>query len=98
MIIQFVKFKSSLPDSTFMKTVEERAKQFRKLPGLLQKYYVKDNQTGEVGGVYLWDSAESLSEYQQSELASTIPSAYQIESQPRIEILDVLFTVRSENT
>ncbi len=76
MIIQIVKFRSALSEAEIRQVMEERAPQFRALAGLLQKYYMRDNQTGEVGAVYIWDSEESLREYRQSDLARTIASAY----------------------
>ncbi len=76
MIIQSVKFKSALSEAEIQQVMEERAPQFRALPGLLQKYYLRDIQTGEVGAVYIWDSEESLRTYRQSDLARTIASAY----------------------
>ena len=56
MIIQTVKFKSALSDAEIQQVMEERAPQFRALSGLLQKYYLRDVQSGEVGAVYIWDS------------------------------------------
>ena len=53
MIIQTVKFKSALSEAEIQQVMEERAPQFRALPGLLQKYYLRDIQTGEVGAVYI---------------------------------------------
>lgn len=97
MVILFVKFKSGLSEAELVKTAEERAPRFGELPGLIQKYYVKERQTGEVAGIYLWDSAESLQEFQQSELRRSIPDAYKIESPPRIKILDMVFTLRPED-
>ncbi len=96
MIIRFVKFKSALSDSEVLKLYEQRASQYRKLPGLLQKYYIKDKQTGEHGAVYLWDSMRSMQEFEQSELSRSIPEAYKIVGQPRIEILDLVYTLRPE--
>ena len=54
MIIQTVKFKSALSDAEIQQVMEERAPQFRVLTGLLQKYYLRDVQSGEVGAVYIW--------------------------------------------
>ena len=73
MIIRLVKFKSALSDSEVFKLYDQRAPQYRKLSGLLQKYYIKDQQTGEHGAVYLWDSMQSMKEFQQSELSRSIP-------------------------
>ena len=75
MIIQTVKFNSTLSEAEIQQVMEERAPQFRALPGLLQKYFLRDIQTGEVGAVYIWDSEESLRKYRQSDLARTIASA-----------------------
>lgn len=74
--------------------MKERAPQFRALPGLVQKYYGRETQTGEFTGIYLWDSEQSLREFQQTELARSIPEAYKVESPPRIEFFEVLFPLR----
>src|SRR5919197_293940 len=42
MIIQTVKFKSALSEEEVRRVMEERAPQFHALPGLLQKYYVRE--------------------------------------------------------
>ena len=94
MIIQFVKFKSGLSDAEVQRVMKERAPQFRALPGLVQKYYGHEKKTGEFTGIYFWDSEESMREFQQTELARTIPVAYKVESTPRIEFFDVLFPLR----
>jgi len=96
MIIQTVKFKSALSETQIQRVMEERAPQFRALPGLLQKYYLRDSQTGEIGAVYIWDSEESLRVYRQSDLARTIASSYQAVEQPRIEIFETILTLRPE--
>lgn len=94
MIIQFVKFKSNLSDNEVQRVMKERALQFRALPGLVQKYYGYEKQTGKFTGIYLWDSEQSMREFQETELARTIPIAYKVESQPRIEFFEVLFPLR----
>ena len=94
MIIQIVKFESALSEEQVMKIAEERLEQFRALPGLLQKYYVKLGQANHYGGVYVWDSMESLSAYRESDLAAGIPAAYQVKGPPTIEILEGLFQLR----
>jgi hypothetical protein len=37
---------------------------------------------------------ESMEEFQNSELSRSIPEAYKIIGQPRIEVLDVVYTLR----
>lgn len=95
MIVQFVKFPSGLSEEEVRRIMEARAPQFRALPGLLQKYYGRERETGEFCGIYVWDSEESLAAFRASDLARTIPNAYQVIRQPRIEIFDVLFPLRA---
>lgn len=94
MIIRLVKFKSALSNAEVLKLYDERAPQYHKLTGLLQKYYIKDKQTGEHGAVYLWDSMKSMEEFQNSELSRSIPGTYKIIGTPRMEILDLVYTLR----
>jgi heme-degrading monooxygenase HmoA len=94
MIIQIVKFESALSEEEVLARAKERAGQFRAMPGLLQKYYFKVGQTNQYGGIYVWDSMESLNSYRESEMAASIPKAYEVVGAPTIEILDTLFQLR----
>jgi len=94
MIIQIIKLKSELSEEELLKTAKEREPRFKAIPGLLQKYYVKLGQPGQYGGVYIWDSKESLQSYRESDLAASIPQAYKLIEAPNIEIMDVLFQLR----
>jgi heme-degrading monooxygenase HmoA len=96
MIVQVVKFASRLSEHEARRVMEERAPQYRALPGLLQKYYVRESATGELGGIYVWDSAASLQAFRESDLAHTIGTAYQVVGQPRVETFEVLFPLRAE--
>jgi hypothetical protein len=95
MIIFTVKFKSALSDSDAKRIMEERAPSFRALPGLIQKYYGLEHETEEFTGIYLWDSEKSLREFRETELARTIPEAYKAVGKPRIEVFELLLTLRS---
>lgn len=95
MVIQIIKFESALPKDEILSIAKERADQFRAIPGLLQKYYVEVGPPNQYGGVYVWDSMESLSAYRESDLAASIPAAYKVIGAPSIEILDTLFTLRA---
>ena len=94
MIIQVIKLRSSLTEEQLLDKAKEREPQFRAIPGLLQKYYVKLSGGGRYGGVYVWDSQASLDEFRKSDLAAGIPAAYQLLEPPDIEIMDVLFQLR----
>lgn len=67
-VLLVVKFGSSLPFDEVKKRYEARMAEFRALPGLLQKYYVHERSTGEIAGIYLWASQESLDAYLASDL------------------------------
>ena len=94
MIIQIIRLKTNLSEEELIRRAKEREPQFKAIPGLLQKYYVKLDQSGEYGGIYVWDSPESLKSYRESDLAESIPEAYEIVEAPNIEILNVLFKLR----
>lgn len=93
MILQMIKLKSNLPEEDLLNKAREREPQFKAIPGLLQKYYVKINE-GEYGGIYVWDSPESLKSYKESDLAKSIPEAYEITEAPNVEIMDIMFQLR----
>ena len=93
MIIQLVRLKSDLSQEELLRRANERKPQFEAINGLLQKYYVKIDE-GEYGGIYIWDSVESLQEFRQSELAASIPQAYEVTEAPNIELLNVMFKLR----
>jgi heme-degrading monooxygenase HmoA len=89
-----VKFESALSEDEVLTIAKVRADQFRAMPGLVQKYYVKLKQPNQYGGIYIWDSVESLNSFRESDLAASIPSAYKVVGSPNIEILDGLFQLR----
>jgi len=96
MILQIIKLKSNLPEEELLQKAKEREPQFKAISGLVQKYYVKTDKPNEYGGIYVWDSAESLQSYRISDLAKSIPEAYEISEAPQIEIMDILFQLRNQ--
>jgi heme-degrading monooxygenase HmoA len=94
MILQTVTFSSGLDEEELLRIAHERAQQFRALPGLLQKYYVKGDEPGQYKGVYIWESPEALEEFRRSDLAASIPKAYKALAPPRVERLEILFPLR----
>jgi len=94
MILQIIKLKSNLPEEELLKRAREREPHFNAISGLLQKYYVKIGQPGQYGGIYVWDSPASLRSYQESDLAKSIPEAYEIVEAPSIESMEILFQLR----
>lgn len=93
-IMQIVKLKTELSEEEMLKIAKEREPQFKAISGIIQKYYVKREGPGEYGGVYIWDSLESLERFKKSELAATIPTAYKVVETPVVEIIDIMFELR----
>ena len=98
MFMLCVKFRSDLSDSQVRELLDQRLAQFRAVPGLIQKYYARDNATGDYVGIYLFDSEESLLRYRSSQLARSIPAVYQVAGSPRVETLELLFTLREDRS
>lgn len=90
MIIQIIRYKSGLSKDEIDQHFRERSDRYRKVPGLIQKYYVKFPETGEYGGIYLWDSPESLESWRSGNLSGTIAETYQIEGEPSRELAEVM--------
>ncbi|WP_033958910.1 YdhR family protein [Psychroserpens jangbogonensis] len=95
MILQIIKLKSNLPEEELLIKAKDRELQFIDIPGLLQKYYVKTDRSGQYGGIYIWESQESLNAYRESDLAKSIPEAYEIVEAPNIETMDIIFQLRN---
>jgi heme-degrading monooxygenase HmoA len=94
MVVQIVKFETSLSEAEVLTVANERADKFRSLPGLLQKYYVRLERPNQYGGIYVWDSEESMLSFRESDLAASIPQAYEVTGPPTIETLGTLFQLR----
>lgn len=98
MIVQLVRFRSGLPNEEVQRTIEERVPEYRDLPGLLEKYYIKDRETGEYGGVYIWDDDQSLRDFRPSKLARTIGDAYRAEGESKVKTFEVIHVLRAQET
>ena len=88
-VILHVRIKSGLEWEELERRLNERLPRFREVPGLLQKMYGRDSTTGDVCGIYFFADAESLAAFRDSELAKTIPSAYEA-TDVRREVYEVI--------
>ena len=95
-VVLLVRIKTSMPLDEVMRVAEERAPEFEALRGLEQKFYLHDPETGEIGGLYLWDSPEALADYRDSELRESIAKAYRAEGEPKVEVYRVVKTLRED--
>lgn len=86
-------FTSELPIKDVYAKFRERAEKFRKVKGLLQKYYVHDEKNGEVGGIYIFDTKENLEAFRNSDFPKNTRDAYQVLENPSIRELEVVHTL-----
>ena len=93
-IMLIVRIKTKLTEEELIRRAKERAPEFRALPGLIQKYYIKTKNPGEFGGVYIWDSMESFKKYKESDLVKSIAAAYEATEPPSTELIDLMFELR----
>ena len=94
--VLFVRAKSKLDEEALAERLLERRPRFLEIPGLLQKIYGRDEATGHICGIYFFESHEALKAFTETELAKTIPSAYEV-AEIRKEVYDVLYPLRPEN-
>jgi len=91
--VLFVRAKSQLDEKTLADRLLERRPKFLAIPGLLQKIYGRDEATGHICGIYFFETHEALDAFAQTDLAKTIPSAYEV-IEIRREVYDVLYPLR----
>jgi hypothetical protein len=93
--VLFVRARSGLDPKELERRLLERRPRFLEVPGLLQKIYGQDPATGAVCGIYFFESQAALAAFRESELARSIPTAYEtVEFRP--EVYEVLYPLRPE--
>jgi hypothetical protein len=93
--ILYVRIKSNLDSNELERRLLERRPQFRDVAGLIQKIYGRNESTGELCGIYFFEDQAALAAFRETDLAKTIPSAYEaVEVRP--EIYEVLYPLYPE--
>jgi hypothetical protein len=87
-------FKSGLTTEELMKVSEGRMSQYLEVEGLIQKYYVQSKEMGRVGGIFVFDTAENLAAFKDSDLAKSTVEAYEFTEPPHTRVLDIVKTLR----
>lgn len=90
MLVQFVRFRTGMSAEAFKKVAEDRSPAFAQVPGLKQKYFVMLDETGEFGGVYIWESRTAMEAYRASDLAASTGDAYEVIGETEVETAEVL--------
>jgi hypothetical protein len=71
-----VKFNSTHSAEKLMDVCQKDLDVFRKAPGLVQKYYIAEESTGAISGIYLFETKNAREVFWNSELAKNIPARY----------------------
>ena len=88
-------FKSGLSLDEIKAASERRVDQYRKVKGLIQKFYVQDNLTGHVGGIFIFDSKARLKAFRDSELAQSTGEVYKFLEPPTTRVLEIVKALRA---
>jgi len=93
--ILYVRIRTDLDPEEMGRRLEARRPRFLEVPGLLQKIYGRDPATGEICGIYFFADQASLAAYRDSELAKSIPTAYEAVDVRR-EVYEVLYPLHPD--
>lgn len=94
-LVLFVRVETGLDPVELERRLLDRRPRFLEVPGLLQKIYGRDPATGDVCGIYFFENKEALVSFRDTELARTIPTAYEA-TDIRREVYEVLYPLRPE--
>jgi len=92
-VILFVRVSSDVDPEELEQRVLSRKPEFSKIPGLIQKIYGRDPESGDWCGIYFFESQEALASFKESELARTIPVAYEA-TNVRRELFEVMYPLK----
>jgi hypothetical protein len=85
-----VKFNSTHDEEKLMSICQEDLELFRNVPGLIQKYYVIEETTGAISGIYIFENKNARDTFWNSDLAKTIPARYGVKPDTlRVENFDM---------
>jgi Putative mono-oxygenase ydhR len=93
--ILFVRLKSRLDAPDVDRRLLERRPRFLQVPGLVQKVYGRDRASGDVCGIYFFETEAALEAFRNTQLAQAIPAAYEA-IEMRREQYEVLYSLRSD--
>lgn len=74
--VQVINFTlTGITEREYFGLCDQLAPAFAEVPGLLSKVWLADSATGVYGGVYVWDSAESMDAFAATELFAGVVSS-----------------------
>jgi hypothetical protein len=93
-VLFIVQLQSEAPHAEVVATMQQRAPEFRAIPGLSQKHYLHDPEAKRYAGVYLFRSQKELDQYLGSELRKSLGGAYKVKGAPEGRRWELLFSLR----
>ena len=95
--VLLVKFNSTLEAEKLLKATRDDLEKFRNIPGLIQKYFIAEEQTGALSGIYIFETKNARSSYWKSDLAKSIPARYGVIPESlRVEQYEVTIVLNDE--
>lgn len=71
-----VKFSSSLNHEALLNVCNTDLGTFKNVPGLIQKYYIIEESSGALSGIYLFETKKDRVAFLASDVAKRIPATY----------------------
>jgi hypothetical protein len=85
-----VKFNSTHSAEKLMDVCKADVETFRRVPGLIQKYYIAEEITGALSGIYIFETKSARAAFWTSALAKDIPIRYGVIAETlRVEQYDM---------
>lgn len=85
-----VKFNSTHSAEKLMSICNEDLDIFRAVPGLVQKYYITEEGTGALSGIYIFENKAARTVFLVSDVAKGIPARYGANPENlRVELYDM---------
>lgn len=78
MEIVLITYESELDVDEIDALFRERSQKYREMDGLLQKFYLHDEERGRVGGIYVFDSEASRDKLFESDIHASLREAYKV--------------------
>ncbi len=89
-------YKSALPLNEAADIARNRSDTLHGVKGLLQRLFINDESTGQIGGVYLFDNIENLDAFRHSELGKSFMTDYKFDGSMTQRIFNVISEFHSE--
>jgi len=94
-VVLFVRVQTSLAPEVLADRARARTSEFSAIPGLIQKVYGRDPATGDVCGIYFFESREHLGAFRDTGLAGSIAASYEA-TNVRAEVYEVLMSLHPD--